>query len=238
MSSSATPGSPLRHLSTLEGRKWRYKLSNSSETSFTQAESTHLSGSLTQRSNPIVLNPVMRVEESGQKISCGHGLANSLVFGAEVESSQHVLPSTPSRPTEVREAAHHTPTPVLAVSASSSLPSTPQRPGLVGRTVSQTPKQQGSASQVVASTPALIPTTPAADSAVKCGHVTSITSHKEQAQSVMRQAFVAYTGWATQLGNGSIWVHYNEGTQLGVSRDQTEVVYIDQQGQRHRWATL
>ena len=57
---------------------------------------------------------------------------------------------------------------------------------------------------------------------------------EEETSPVMRQTFVAYTGWATQLANGTIWIRYNEGTQLGVNRDQTEVVYVDQEGKRHR----
>lgn len=51
---------------------------------------------------------------------------------------------------------------------------------------------------------------------------------------VVRQAFVPYTGWATQLASGAVWIHYNDGTQLAVLSSQAKVVYVDQEGQINR----
>ena len=34
---------------------------------------------------------------------------------------------------------------------------------------------------------------------------------------VLRQRFVMYTGWASLLDTGTVWVRYNDGTQLGLA---------------------
>ncbi|KAK7496407.1 hypothetical protein BaRGS_00012329 [Batillaria attramentaria] len=53
--------------------------------------------------------------------------------------------------------------------------------------------------------------------------------------SVVRQTFVPYTGWASQLASGAVWIRYNDGTQLGVHNTPAEIVYVDQEGQTHRY---
>lgn len=47
---------------------------------------------------------------------------------------------------------------------------------------------------------------------------------------VVRQMFVPYTGWATQMADGAIWIRYNDGTQLGMHCHQAQLVSVDQDG--------
>lgn len=50
------------------------------------------------------------------------------------------------------------------------------------------------------------------------------------AHDVMRHIFVPGIGWASQLGNGEIWVKFLDGTQLGMKFSATTVTYIDAAG--------
>lgn len=49
-------------------------------------------------------------------------------------------------------------------------------------------------------------------------------------REVMQHIFVPGIGWASQLGNGEIWVKFMDGTQLGMKSSATTITYIDTAG--------
>ena len=49
-------------------------------------------------------------------------------------------------------------------------------------------------------------------------------------REVMQHIFVRDIGWASQLGNGEIWVKFMDGTQLGMKSSATTITYIDAAG--------
>ena len=49
-------------------------------------------------------------------------------------------------------------------------------------------------------------------------------------REVTQHIFVPGIGWASQLGNGEIWVKFMDGTQLGMKSSATTITYIDTAG--------
>ncbi|CAG5129902.1 unnamed protein product [Candidula unifasciata] len=52
---------------------------------------------------------------------------------------------------------------------------------------------------------------------------------------VLCQVFVPYVGWASLYATGTVWVLYNDGTQLGVKSTEATVIYVGQDGSRARY---
>ncbi|XP_070197186.1 serine/threonine-protein kinase PLK4-like isoform X2 [Littorina saxatilis] len=246
-STSMTSESPLRHVSTLEGRKMRCRTSASADSSFLEYYA-HPATNSSQHFRHFIGHSLDE-SDSRHNVSTGHGLANSQVFGAEIERNQHFLTSTPCCARAQRRTAEVTPsTPamlgLLHNVTPSSLPcqlatcdTAPPRTGAPFLVAQQQNCMQENGSPCA-------DRNSAADSLTASAHAvsTSVTRNQpstdsgldEQGSQVLCQTFVAYTGWATQFTNGSICIRYNDGTQLGINRNQTEVVYIDQEGCRHR----
>ena len=252
------PESPVRHLSTLEGRKLRRQLSSPAGSSFLYEDCTHSAASSSPASSHNVgHNRLEERDGSGQNDSTGHA---AQIFGAQTD-----FPAAKA----VQGLVQGGQGPGFFAASPTTLSSVPDAPTFTPQTavcdtVSQTyPEANAAASQeehffeqngpttlscsgggggkgiVLHRTsevlsPALIAQTVPAASVVKPPSPSTGNALDEQASPVLRQAFVAYTGWASQLANGTIWIRYNEGTQLGVTRNQTEVVYVDQEGNRHR----
>ncbi|KAK7496406.1 hypothetical protein BaRGS_00012328 [Batillaria attramentaria] len=57
-----------------------------------------------------------------------------------------------------------------------------------------------------------------------------LTAGATSAHEVMRHIFVPGIGWASQLGNGEIWVKFLDGTQLGMKSSATTITFIDVTG--------
>ncbi|CAL1530888.1 unnamed protein product [Lymnaea stagnalis] len=51
----------------------------------------------------------------------------------------------------------------------------------------------------------------------------------------IRQVFVPYSGWASFYASGSVWILYNDGTQLGVKSTEATIIYVDQDGTQKRY---
>ncbi|XP_013418582.1 serine/threonine-protein kinase PLK4 [Lingula anatina] len=52
---------------------------------------------------------------------------------------------------------------------------------------------------------------------------------------VLKRMFVPDVGWASQHCDGSVWVQFNDGTQVCVSSSQTAIKYVDQAGKVARY---
>lgn len=289
---TVTSESPLRHVSTLEGRKMRRQMSSSAGSSFlhddSAAHSAALSSDPATSSHNAAPSPLISEDRGGPvgpETTPGSGCA-AHIFGAQMDLSQHFLPSSPCRPSAASKPGQHglvqgqtTAPAFFAAAAAVPMMSHSEQEDYAALTFSTQSYDQAAACDAVSHRTPIVSRAsqelerfveqngPSSSSCVNGGdrgivlHRTSegelspaLNPHdpvdptsgmgpsppsaaselEEETSPVMRQTFVAYTGWATQLANGTIWIRYNEGTQLGVNRDQTEVVYVDQEGNRHR----
>ncbi|BFZ24227.1 hypothetical protein BsWGS_27266 [Bradybaena similaris] len=61
------------------------------------------------------------------------------------------------------------------------------------------------------------------------------SSPPSSTSDVISQVFVPYIGWASLYSTGTVWILYNDGTQLGVKSTEATVIYIGQDGSRARY---
>ncbi|KAL8570276.1 hypothetical protein ACOMHN_011298 [Nucella lapillus] len=246
-----TPLSPFRHVSTLEGRKFKRQLSDSSDSSYLHYSNSPLP---TAQSNPDLCNSSPYVQNTEQD-SVSRGLANSF-SRTEMEYNQKILPETLSSSDEFRQVQQPFILPPSASPEQESLLCTPTQRSQTGCDYKEHVPNMSSREDLQGRllTKENVPTMPKRETMVEegmtvCSDTQSVLtsemkkrissadrdSEESDTAAVVRQTFVPYTGWASQMANGTIWIHYNEGTQLGVYRDQPEVVYEDQRGNRYRY---
>ncbi|XP_076467954.1 uncharacterized protein LOC143298839 isoform X2 [Babylonia areolata] len=237
-----TSQSPLRHISTLEGRKIRRQLSDSTDSSEIHHGQPPLSAAqpspdLGHASRPCCVHstehhPTHRgLTDSRSSVTAQCPLEARTSPQQFVRGQQgFVLPPVTS-PCPVYNSSPRKPT------ACGTMGHTPFSPGTVEQGT-PLPKESvsgglGKESEVGGNRATSGVTSDM--TSVCAGEVVGEEEEEGGRSAVVRQTFVAYTGWASQLASGAIWIHYNEGTQLGVFRDQPLVLYVDQQGVRHRY---
>lgn len=60
------------------------------------------------------------------------------------------------------------------------------------------------------------------------------SSPPSSTSDVISQVFAPYIGWASLYSTGTVWILYNDGTQLGVKSTEATTIYIGQDGSRAR----
>ncbi|XP_055958835.1 serine/threonine-protein kinase PLK4-like [Patella vulgata] len=91
------------------------------------------------------------------------------------------------------------------------------------RTKSSAPTQSSSkVADVTRTTTSQISMTSTSSSNQSWGYDSNVSTNQ-----VLKELFVPEVGWASQYGNGDIWVRFNDGSQLGVKSSVTSVTFID-----------